>query len=225
MGHVQEDGAGAHHPTISPEACPALVLNADYRPLSYYPLSLWSWQDAIKAVFLDRVNIVSEYERVVRSPAFEMRCPSRRLAQDLCEAGAEPRLHPVQRVPARPLHLPILRRPTTTSPSTMSSRARRAARRPGTMSSTACSPCNLIKGGHLPARGRTCGRSINRSGPTVQPAPCQWAACSRPITCMTAGRTISTGIPNSSRSLLAACTTVALTRSRKDGERSAPFGS
>ena len=44
---------------ISPESCPALVLNADYRPLSYYPLSLWSWQDAIKAVFLDRVNIVS----------------------------------------------------------------------------------------------------------------------------------------------------------------------
>ncbi len=25
---------------------PALVLNADYRPLSYYPLSLWPWQEA-----------------------------------------------------------------------------------------------------------------------------------------------------------------------------------
>jgi 5-methylcytosine-specific restriction endonuclease McrA len=64
------------HPPVSPEACPALVLNADYRPLSYYPLSLWSWQDAIKAVFLDRVNIVSEYERIVRSPNFELRLPS-----------------------------------------------------------------------------------------------------------------------------------------------------
>ena len=63
-------------PTIRPEACPALVLNADYRPLSYYPLSLWSWQDAIKAVFLDRVNIVSHYERTVRSPSFEMKLPS-----------------------------------------------------------------------------------------------------------------------------------------------------
>ena len=63
-------------PVVSPEACPALVLNADFRPLSYYPLSLWSWQDAIKAVFLDRVNIVSEYERTVRSPSFEMRLPS-----------------------------------------------------------------------------------------------------------------------------------------------------
>jgi 5-methylcytosine-specific restriction endonuclease McrA len=64
------------HPPVSPEACPALVLNADYRPLSYYPLSLWSWQDAIKAVFLDRVNIVSEYEKIVRSPNFELRLPS-----------------------------------------------------------------------------------------------------------------------------------------------------
>jgi len=55
---------------------PALVLNADFRPLSYFPLSLWSWQDAIKAVFLNRVNVISEYETVVRSPSLEMRLPS-----------------------------------------------------------------------------------------------------------------------------------------------------
>ncbi|MEM7224865.1 MAG: HNH endonuclease [Pseudomonadota bacterium] len=55
---------------------PALVLNADFRPLSYFPLSVWAWQDSVKAVFLDRVNIVSEYDRVVRSPNFEMRLPS-----------------------------------------------------------------------------------------------------------------------------------------------------
>jgi 5-methylcytosine-specific restriction endonuclease McrA len=61
---------------VSPEACPALVLNADYRPLSYYPLSLWSWQDAIKAIFLDRVNVISHYDRLVHSPSFEMKLPS-----------------------------------------------------------------------------------------------------------------------------------------------------
>ena len=44
------------------DSCPALVLNADFRPLSYFPLSLWSWQDAVKAVFLDRVNIVDQYD-------------------------------------------------------------------------------------------------------------------------------------------------------------------
>ena len=55
---------------------PALVLNADFRPLSYFPLSLWTWQDAVKAAFLDRVSIVAEYETVVRSPSMEIPIPS-----------------------------------------------------------------------------------------------------------------------------------------------------
>ena len=58
------------------ESCYALVLNADFRPLSYFPLSIWSWQDAVKAVFLDRVSVISEYERKIHSPSFEMRLPS-----------------------------------------------------------------------------------------------------------------------------------------------------
>ncbi len=56
--------------------CPALVLNSDFRPLSYFPLSLWSWQDAVRAVFLERVHIVSEYDREIRSPSLVMRLPS-----------------------------------------------------------------------------------------------------------------------------------------------------
>ncbi len=59
-----------------PSGWPALVLNADYRPLSYYPLSLWPWQEVIKAVFLDRVDVISTYDHVVRSPSFEMQLPS-----------------------------------------------------------------------------------------------------------------------------------------------------
>ena len=55
---------------------PALVLNADYRPLSYYPLSLWTWQDAIKASYLERVDIIAEYDQTVRSPSTEIRIPS-----------------------------------------------------------------------------------------------------------------------------------------------------
>ena len=61
---------------VSPDSCPALVLNADYRPLSYFPLSVWPWQEVVKAVFLDRVNVLSEYDRKVRSPGFEMALPS-----------------------------------------------------------------------------------------------------------------------------------------------------
>ncbi len=71
-----ETGQGTEHVSPPPDSCPALVLNADFRPLSYFPLSLWPWQEAIKAVFLDRVNIVAEYDRVVRSPNFELRLPS-----------------------------------------------------------------------------------------------------------------------------------------------------
>lgn len=61
---------------VSSHNYPALVLNADFRPLSYFPLSLWSWQEAVKAVFLERVNIVSEYDQMVHSPSFQMRLPS-----------------------------------------------------------------------------------------------------------------------------------------------------
>ncbi len=72
---VEEQGALDNH-MGSIENCPALVLNADFRPLSYFPLSVWHWQDAVKAVFLNRVNIVSEYDQVIRSPTREMRLPS-----------------------------------------------------------------------------------------------------------------------------------------------------
>ena len=58
------------------ENFPALVLNADFRPLSYFPLSLWSWQNSIKAVFLSRVNVVSEYDRAIHSPSTEIKLPS-----------------------------------------------------------------------------------------------------------------------------------------------------
>ena len=62
--------------TVPANAFPALVLNADFRPLSYFPLSLWPWHETVKAVFLDRVNIISEYEEEVRSPTLRMRLPS-----------------------------------------------------------------------------------------------------------------------------------------------------
>ena len=65
---MREPSSLRHHP--------ALVLNADYRPLSYYPLSLWPWQEAIKAAWLDRVQIVAEYDQVVRSPSTVIRIPS-----------------------------------------------------------------------------------------------------------------------------------------------------
>src|SRR5258708_12850237 len=72
------------------DSCPALVLNADFRPLSYFPLSLWSWQDAVKAVFLERVVIVDHYDTYVRSPSIEMRLPSVIALKEYVRAARNP---------------------------------------------------------------------------------------------------------------------------------------
>lgn len=72
------------------EQCPALVLNADFRPLSYFPLSLWSWQEAVKALFRDSVTVLSEYDRVVRSPSFEFKLPSVLVLKEYVPAVRKP---------------------------------------------------------------------------------------------------------------------------------------
>jgi len=70
------DEAASSLPPVLQGNYPCLILNADYQPLSYFPLSLWSWQDAVKAVFLDRVQVIDQYEQIVRSTNFEMEIPS-----------------------------------------------------------------------------------------------------------------------------------------------------
>jgi 5-methylcytosine-specific restriction endonuclease McrA len=52
------------------------VLNADFQPLSYFPLSLLSWDRAIKAVVEATHGVVAEYDAVARSPSITMRLPS-----------------------------------------------------------------------------------------------------------------------------------------------------
>lgn len=78
--------------TILPslEQCPALVLNADYRPLSYFPLSLWPWQEAVKAVFRDSVTVISEYDMLVHSPTTEIKLPSVLALKDYVKAAHMP---------------------------------------------------------------------------------------------------------------------------------------
>jgi len=132
--------------------CPALVLNADFRPLSYFPLSLWSWQEAVKAVFLDRVNIISQYDQVVRSPNFEMQLPSVISLKDYI---------PAVRRPAFTRFNVFLRDRFTCQycgkvfPSQeltfdhVTPRAR-GGRTTWENVVTACSACNLVKGSRLP---------------------------------------------------------------------------
>lgn len=59
------------------ELSPSLVLNADYTPLSHLPLSLWSWQDTLRAVFSGKAVVVSEYsDLIVRSVSCSFPLPS-----------------------------------------------------------------------------------------------------------------------------------------------------
>ena len=72
---------------VSPEACPAPLLNADFRPLSHHLFSLRSWRDTIEAVRLDRVNIVSQSDTAIHSPHFEMSLPSVASPKDHVKPG------------------------------------------------------------------------------------------------------------------------------------------
>ncbi len=64
---------GFHRST--PELC-TLVLNADMQPLSWGPLSVWAWQDALVAVLQGRVHQVSSYDMEVHSATRSFRIPS-----------------------------------------------------------------------------------------------------------------------------------------------------
>src|SRR5688500_4627788 len=77
-GHGKAIARVMYHPDVIRhiDSCPALVLNADYTPLSYYPLSLWPWQAAVKAMFLERVDVVALYDREVHSPSHTLKLPS-----------------------------------------------------------------------------------------------------------------------------------------------------
>jgi len=54
-----------------------LVLNADYSPVSVLPLSTLNWQDAIKAVYLETVSVIHEYDNWrVNSPSCSYGVPA-----------------------------------------------------------------------------------------------------------------------------------------------------
>lgn len=137
---------------VGDRSFPALVLNADFRPLSYFPLSIWCWQDAVKAVYLDRVSVLSEYEAAVHSPSLRMRLPSVIALKDYIPSARRPaftRFNVFLRDSfecqycggAKPTHdltfdhvIPRSRGGRTTWDNVV----------------TACGPCNLRKGNLLP---------------------------------------------------------------------------
>ncbi len=137
----------------SPETFPALVLNADFRPLSYYPLSLWSWQDTVKAVFLDRVNIVSEYEREVKSPSFVMRLPSVVSLKSYVRPARYPAFTRFNVFLRDKFSCQYCGAPGELTFDHVIPRSKGGMTRWDNVV-TACAPCNLKKGGHMPREAR-----------------------------------------------------------------------
>ncbi len=133
----------------SPESCPALVLNADHRPLSYFPLSLWSWQDTIKAVFLDRVNILSYYDNAVRSPSFEMKLPSVISLKSYVKPARQPAFTRFNVFLRDRFSCQYCGSPADLTFDHVIPRCR-GGKTTWDNVVTACSPCNLRKGGRLP---------------------------------------------------------------------------
>ena len=156
-------------------ACPALVLNADYQPLSYFPLSLWNWQEAIKAIFLDRVAVVSHYERSIRSPGFELRLPSvvalkQYIPQDRRPPFTRFNVFLRDRFSCQYCQKPFPANELTFDHLVPRSRGGRTA---WTNILTACTRCNLRKGNRLPQRVRDApGDQALRA--ELAPAPAQW---------------------------------------------------
>jgi hypothetical protein len=112
-GSVADDSAFGDQSHLFP-AC--LVLNADFSPLSYVPLSLWSWKDTVRAVFRGSAQVVTEYDEwIVRSPNLDLNLPS------VIALKARPSFTPFR----RPTHCPHLHPHTRTHTHTFTAHSHR----------------------------------------------------------------------------------------------------
>jgi len=132
-----------------PAGWPALVLNADYRPLSYYPLSLWPWQEAVKAVFLDRVEVIAEYDHEVHSPSFTMKLPSVISLKDYVSQDRPPAFTRFNLFLRDGFACQYCGTPEDLTFDHLVPRSK-GGRTTWENIVTACAPCNLRKGGRMP---------------------------------------------------------------------------
>ena len=69
-----------------------LVLNADFRPMATYPLSIISAQDAVSAIWRDRVNVVETWQDAYfRSPSTTIAVPKVIALRTFAPIGSDPK--------------------------------------------------------------------------------------------------------------------------------------
>jgi len=57
-------------------AYPALVLNADFTPVSVFPLSVWSFEHTMRKTLTGKVSVIETHDAVLRGQNYEYRPPS-----------------------------------------------------------------------------------------------------------------------------------------------------
>jgi hypothetical protein len=171
-------------------AHPALVLNADFRPMSYFPLSRLCWEDAVHAVFSERVSVVAAYATWARSPSTKIWLPSvvaLRKYQPTARRVAFTRFNVSLRDRLTCQYCAEVF-PSSALTSSTSFRGRAVARPPGRTSSRPACPATR-------ARATRCASSRGARRGSRRRASC-WlpSAHSHPTICTKAGWTISTGM-------------------------------
>lgn len=69
-----------------------LILNSDAAPISFLPLSAVSWQESIKYMWLDRVNVLEWYDDwIVKSPTWETKVPAVMMVKDYVKQTRDPK--------------------------------------------------------------------------------------------------------------------------------------
>jgi 5-methylcytosine-specific restriction endonuclease McrA len=69
-----------------------LVLNADGLPVSYLPLSIVQWKEAVMYMYHDKCNVLEWYDDwMVRSPSWETRVPAVIMLKEYMQKSRKPR--------------------------------------------------------------------------------------------------------------------------------------
>lgn len=69
-----------------------LLLNGDGSPMSVIPLSTIPWQDAMRLMYLDRIQILEWYDDwIVRSPSMETRVPAVAMLKEYIRVNNTPK--------------------------------------------------------------------------------------------------------------------------------------
>ena len=117
--------------------------------MSYFPLSLLSWQDAVHAVFSGRVSVVAEYDVWARSPSTQIRLPSVVALRKYQRASRRVAFTRFNLFLRDSFSCQYCGSPDDLTFDHLIPRSR-GGRTTWENIVTACAPCNLVKGGRTP---------------------------------------------------------------------------